>query len=395
MDIMKLNMIDEKWYADWRFWLLFIAINISGNPGFSVLFPYHATLIILFVGLLSYFLIQKQSLDKIFFIYILLWTCLFLFHGYYIDAYKFSSAIHIIMKMTIGLLTLLIVNCKFTKYYSNIIYFFCIVSLICFTYNHIFGVLPYVILGSGIDGDSGLRVSSIIYTQLYNLNNSGLTFRNCGPFWEPGAFQGFVNLAILLELLSGNDRNKQWHFRFAVFVITIITTYSTGGYVVLALNLIYYIFTTQRLSWNFKFLFLFIVSIIIIVIFFNIDFLYKKISEDKGRLGTSASDLFSNRIMCTIFGYGFSEESFSQSNIKSASSFFNLFRYAGIIGIALYYIPILSIKLNTNRLFFFLTVFLLFMNEPFITAGVFWWSIPLLFPFIYKNSYAYESDNKI
>ena len=35
------------------------------------------------------------------------------------------------------------------------------------------------------------------------------------------------------------------------------------------------------------------------------------------------------------------------------------------------------------------------LNEPFITSGVFWWSIPLLFPFIYKNSNAYESDNKI
>ena len=392
---MKLDVFDVKWYADWRFWLLFIAINISGNPGFSVLFPYHATLIILFVGLLSYFLIQKQSLDNTFFIYILLWTCLFLFQGYYIDAYGFSSAIHVIMKVTIGLLTLLVVNYKFTKYYSNIIYFFCIVSLICFTYNHIFGVLPYINLGAGMDGGAGFRVSSIIYTQLYNLNNSGLSFRNCGPFWEPGAFQGFVNLAILLELLSGNDRNKQWHLRFAVFVITVITTYSTGGYVVLALNLIYYIVTNQRLIWNVRVLLLSITSIIAVFLFFNIDFLHNKISGDKGRLGTSAADLFSNNILCTIFGYGFSEESFTQSNIKSASSFFNLFRYTGIIGIALYYIPILGIKLNANRLYFLLTVFLILMNEPFITAGVFWWSIPLLFPFIYKSSYAYESDNKI
>lgn len=392
---MKLDILDAKWYADWRFWLLFIAINISGNPGFSVLFPYHTTLIILFIGLLYYFLFQKQIIDKKFYTYILLWTCLFLFQGYYIDAYEFSSAIHVIMKMTIGLLTLLVVNYKFTKYYSNIIYFFSIVSLISFVYNHIFGVLPYINLGAGMDGGAGFRVSSIIYTQLYNLNNSGLTFRNCGPFWEPGAFQGFVNLAILLELLSGNDRNKQWHFRFAVFVITVITTYSTGGYVVLALNLIYYIITNQRLTWNVKVLLLFITSTIAVFLFFNIDFLHNKISGDNGRLGTSASDLFSNNILCTLFGYGFSEESFTQSRIKSASSFFNLFRYTGIIGIALYYIPILGIKLNTNRLYFLLTVFLILMNEPFITAGVFWWCIPLLFPFIYKNSNAYESDNKI
>ena len=184
-------------------------------------------------------------------------------------------------------------------------------------------------------------------------------------------------------MLSGNDRNKEWHIRFAVFVITVITTYSTGGYIVLTLNLIYYIVTNQRLDWSVKFLLMLIISIIAVFLFFNIDFLYNKISGDQGRLGTSVSDLFSNNILCTIFGYGFSEESFSQSNIKSASSFFNLFRYAGIVGIALYYIPIVSLKLKIKRIFFLIIVFLILMNEPFITAGVFWWSVPLMFPFIY------------
>lgn len=29
------------------------------------------------------------------------------------------------------------------------------------------------------------------------------------------------------------------------------------------------------------------------------------------------------------------------------------------------------------------------MNEPFITAGVFWWGIPLLFPFIIQTDEEY------
>ena len=205
---MRLFEMDTKWYADWRFWLLVIAINISGNPGFNVIFPYYATLTALFVGLLSYWLIHRQIINKTFLIYILLWVCLFLLHGYYIKEYEFSSAIHVIMKMTIGILVLLLVNNKFTQYYTGIIYFFSILSLVCFAYNYIFGVLPYINLGGGMDGGNVFRVTSIFYTQLYNLNVHGLTFRNCGPFWEPGAFQGFINLAIIIELLGQNERNR-------------------------------------------------------------------------------------------------------------------------------------------------------------------------------------------
>lgn len=381
---MRFNELVIKWYVDWRFWLLFIAINISGNPGFNIIFPYYATLTGLFVGLLSYWLIKKQIINKTYYIYILLWTCLFLFQGYYIKEYEFNSAIHIIMKMTIGVLVLLSVNDKFTEYYSDIIYFFCVLSLICFAYNHIFGVLPYIDLGESMDGGKGYRVTSIVYTQLYNLNAQGLTLRNCGPFWEPGAFQGFINLAIVFELLSYNEKNKKWHIRMLIFVITVITTFSTGGYIVLAFSAIYFIIFNEWLRNDYKIILLAFFLLIALTIFFKTNFLYEKISNDQGRLGTSLSDLFSNNILYTLFGYGFAGESIAQSNIKSASSVLNLFRYTGVFGIILYYIPLIGLKINLNRMFYALTIFLIMMNEPFITAGVFWWGMPLLFPYMNK-----------
>lgn len=386
---MRLGELDTKWYADWRFWLLVISINISGNPGFNVVFPYYATLTGLFVGLLSYLLIQKQIINKTFFIYIFLWVCLFLFHGYYIKEYELSSAIHIIMKVTIGILVLLSVNKKFTKYYSNIIYFFSVLSLICFAYNHIFGVLPYIDLGKSMDGGNGFRVTSLIYTQLYNLNSHGLNFRNCGPFWEPGAFQGFINLAIIIELLGHNDRNRRWYARMLVFAITVISTFSTGGYIVLAFNIIYFIISDKRIRNDNKTILLISFLLIALTIFFTTNFLYEKISNDQGRLGTSSSDLFSDNILYTLFGYGFAGESISQSSIKSAGSVLNLFRYTGLLGIILYYTPLIGVQISLKRLFYALIIFLIMMNEPFITAGVFWWGIPLLFPFIIQTDEEY------
>lgn len=390
MNTFRLCEMNTKWYADWRFWILVIAINISGNPGFSVVFPYFATLAALFVGLLSYCLINRQIINKTLLIYILIWVCLFLLHGYYIKEYELSSAIHIIMKMTIGILVLLLVDNKFTKYYTDIIYFFSILSLVCFAYNYIFGVLPYINLGGSMDGGNGFRVTSIVYTQLYNLNVHGLTFRNCGPFWEPGAFQGFINLAIIIELLGHNDRNREWHVRMLIFAITIITTFSTGGYIVLSICIIYFVVSNIRLSNNNKMILLITFLSITLAIFFRTDFLYEKISNDQGRLGTSTDDLFSDNILYTLFGYGFEADSIAQSNIKSAGSVLNLFRYTGLFGVLLYYIPLVGIQISLKKLFYALTIFLIMMNEPFITAGVFWWGVPLLFPYINKKERDYE-----
>ncbi len=383
---MKKYEQEIKWYKDWRFWLLVLSINISGNPGFNIILPYYATLICMFVFVLTYLLVIQKIVDKAISIYVLFWTCLFLFHGYYIDEFGFNSALHIIMKMTIGVSLLLLLKSKFVPYYLDVILFFSVVSLICFAYNHIFGVLPYANLGSNIDEGRGFRVSSIIYTQLYNLNNEGLSFRNCGPFWEPGAFQGFVNLAIMIGLLSfeEKERDEKWYIRQLIFVLTIITTFSTGGYIVLALNVIYYIVTTRKLTKTSKMVMFILFISVSIFVFFKIDFFYEKISGDEARLGTSASDFFSENLLQTIFGYGFSGESISHSNIKSASSVFNLFRYTGILGVLLYYVPLIGTKINFPRIFYTIGIFLIMMNEPFITAGVFWWCIPLLFPYI-KN----------
>ena len=52
------------------------------------------------------------------------------------------------------------------------------------------------------------------------------SFRNGGMFWEPGAFQIFINLALLIELLKNLPRGRV----ILVYVITIITTFSTTGF---------------------------------------------------------------------------------------------------------------------------------------------------------------------
>ena len=63
-------------------------------------------------------------------------------------------------------------------------------------------------------------------------------WRNSGPMWEPGAFQGVINLAIFLlptdALLQRRNRA-----RLLVMLLALLTTFSTTGYVVLFLVVLY------------------------------------------------------------------------------------------------------------------------------------------------------------
>ena len=71
--------------------------------------------------------------------------------------------------------------------------------------------------------------SSIRYTYWGVFVKSVSSIRNYGMYWEPGAYQTFLNLAILLEALSEKPSKKKIY----VLAITVLTTLSTTGYIAL------------------------------------------------------------------------------------------------------------------------------------------------------------------
>lgn len=382
---------DIVWWKDWKFWILFLVINMSGNLCFDYIFPYKLILIFVFLVITAYSFI-KNYMTKQALLFILLFCAILLLQGFYTsENYSFSSTIHILLKVCTGILTLLILQKKFIPYYVNIIFFFSIISLCCFTYNAMGGVIPYLTMDKTlIDGGRIYRVSSMIYTQLYG-PTGGLTLRNCGPFWEPGAFQGFLNLAIMLLLLSKDALSKKCIVKVCCLTVAVITTFSTGGYIVLFCIILYALCTTDRISVTDKIYLFVVLTLLLTVCFFSLDFLYKKVSTDKGRLGVSL-DSFGDGIYL-LFGYGYSEESFKQSDLVVAGSIFSLIRYMGVIGLGMFFATLLGVNLTKPKLFFAIVIFLILMNEPFLTAGPFWWSIPFLWKYIEEIRETVESPD--
>lgn len=126
---------DIVWWKDWKFWILFLVINMSGNLCFDYIFPYKLILIFIFLVITAYSFI-KNYMTKQALLFILLFCVILLLQGFYTSKnYSFSSTIHILLKVCTGILTLLILQKKFIPYYVNIIFFFSVISLCCFTYN--------------------------------------------------------------------------------------------------------------------------------------------------------------------------------------------------------------------------------------------------------------------
>lgn len=383
-----------SWFIDWKFWLLFYIINISGNLGFTIIFDDKilTSIAFLFVIIMSLFTKchpLKQSGAYIC-AYILLMGIPMIYLG---NAFSWSSYIHISMKFVTGALTILLLKTKFIDYYIKIMAFFAVISLICFSLNCVGIIIPFISIEStSLDGGNIYRVSSLIYTQLYN-DYIGLTLRNCGPFWEPGAFQGFLNLAIAILVFGYNSLNKNQIWLLLLFTITVITTYSTGGYIVLGILLILFILRNEKLSPTFKLIALISGIMICTYCYVNLDFLSDKISNDEGRLGFSIDDFANDNTFW--FGYSYSADALMESKIATASSIINLLKYTGVIGFLFFICKLSIVKYSIYwNLAWCFVIILILMNEPFLTAGPFWWSCLYLWDFIQINRMQIHSMRK-
>ena len=108
----------------------------------------------------------------------------------------------------------------------------CLISIPCFIIANISESLALSLCQNGYDWQTRFG-----YSFFYTWGWNGTIFtRNSGPFWEAGAFQGFILLALLMLLYDvdkGMIKGQRRKWFFLLFVITIMTTGSTTGYILL------------------------------------------------------------------------------------------------------------------------------------------------------------------
>lgn len=94
---------------------------------------------------------------------------------------------------------------------------------------------------------SGGGLNFIIYNFQADLPPIIMDFaRNCGPFWEPGMFAVYLNLALFFDLFFIKSQSK---IRYLILILALISTFSTGGIIAgTVLFVLYGISHFKRLS---------------------------------------------------------------------------------------------------------------------------------------------------
>lgn len=214
-------------------------------------------------------------------------------------------------------------------------------------------------------------------------------WRNSGPMWEPGAFQGILNLALLLTPTAAL-RNADSRRRVAIVVLALITTFSTTGYIVLFLIIVYKIFS-GRLSALLKAILLSTVITGGVAIYLEADFLAEKIIAQSSEKVIDA-EFSADRFGALLFDLHYIEKSpwigngFHESTryadhpwlqgepLGHGNGLSNFTATLGFVGLFIYLVGLLTSRwsLGLSHRFFLVTIIaMLAFGEQFLNYALF------------------------
>lgn len=152
---------------------------------------------------------------------------------------------------------------RYRKAYVNIMYLIGLISLILYPFSAFISnnssLFPIV------TNIGGTQVACFGLTNVYIGSQS--LFRNPGPFWEPGVYAIYLNLALIFSL----SRKPRINRKNLVLVLAIMSTVSTSGIGILVIVLFsYFYLQTNKISSK-KMLMIVLAPIILIVSFWALE----------------------------------------------------------------------------------------------------------------------------
>lgn len=267
------------------------------------------------------------------------------------------------------------------KVYLDIMFFVSIISLIGYlllNFTSLLNNLPSVTNINGVEYGVGIIFNYI----------KALPERNCGIFWEPGIFASYLALAIAFESII-NSNSISW-FRVLVFVVSIITTTSSAGYVLLIFSLGIVLLRGSKLS-GYKKLLAIIVVIAIAIVAFNIDNIILntslaqnkyliKLTSDRMNQSSRITSIYHNLSIFrkrVLFGAGINSvlnQMSSWADISTSTYMLSIFGVMGSLYTLFIIYGIFSQK-NINifvKLFFFFILISIVNKEPHINIMFTW-----------------------
>lgn len=284
------KLVDVK-YSFSDYLPLFLVLCFSGNPLF-ISAGYSKPLLVAFCGLFIIYSLIYISAKEIrvviarLALIISLVIVISIFQKFILGIVSYPGVFALILKIILGMFMLLYYQSKYMNpldIYIRVMAFLAKVSLPFFALNFV--------INTGLPLDVPGQHSFFLYT---SFDTPKIELRNAGMFWEPGAFAGYLLLALLfIGLLNRKFEIGSYKKQVIWIIVGLITSMSTTGFLVLAILILIYILQ------NYKIASIVLVPILIagsIYAYNNLDFLNKKIEEQYDEaLEMEATDVSNTR----------------------------------------------------------------------------------------------------
>lgn len=288
----------------------------------------------------------------------------------------------------------------FVQRYVNTMLILSVISLVCFTITMLIPSFPLPFRHEVV-----YKEKFYIYTFYHTLGRWSVSDRNCGIFWEPGGYQIFLNIALLM-LFSFRDqflikwRMKQFVWAVLLISSTILSTLSTTGILCLLLVLIIGILKSgvDNRVGRVLLAFIVVIAIAVCVVEARFSLIETKIVNKGGSYGTRANDVLVSFDIASerILGYGYSNSYVSPalrergvSDLSSGlGSLAMSFGFPGLIAYLIFYRRQLKkfFRLDSLESFLALILFVLFM----LSENVYSITVMLAFLYTWKETGSFQ-----
>lgn len=225
-----------------KYFFLFLLIATSGMPFFTA--KDNLITAIVFIVSCLYFILKGFRI-KTFVFWVIVFLCVITLG----QTIKFNyldpiTTIGLFLRWLIPFFIITIVGNDFVEHYINIIYYLVIISFVFFIPSILIPGFEEFLLNNiaPIFNQNSLGAYSyneniLIYTIKTGVTLGWDTYRNSGPFWEPGAFAGYCNIALLFNIAI----NKKIFNKIGIILLlAVFSTFSGAGYLTTFFILISY-----------------------------------------------------------------------------------------------------------------------------------------------------------
>lgn len=272
---------------------MFLLLGLSGNPlitttSYSKIILIAYSLILIAFAILSINIKDlKKGLGILTILLVFILTIVF-FQSKFLGFVSYPGVISFFIKIVLGLTTLIFYKQRkidFLDVYIKTAAILVIVSLLFFVLNQF--------VYFGLELKSSITKSLILHTMILKYPDE-LIARNCGMFWEPGAFSGYLILALVFVALKNRKFQIGPYSKEVVIIfIGVLTTMSTTGFLILAILLLLFAFQNYRRG---RIIVIPLIAIMIGLSYFNLDFMKNKInSQFKDAIVMNDDDISSSR----------------------------------------------------------------------------------------------------